>query len=42
MMKLENIGHTEISDINLATGSPRLYQFSDEMKLENVGYLNQH
>ena len=41
MMYLENIGHTEISDINLATGSPRLYQFSPKMTLENVRYLNQ-
>ena len=41
MMFLENIGHAEISDINLATGSPRLYQFSSDMQLKNVGYLDQ-
>ncbi|WP_254413437.1 2,3-bisphosphoglycerate-dependent phosphoglycerate mutase [Dyadobacter diqingensis] len=39
MMYLENIGHDEISDINLATGVPRLYEFSSQMVVNKVGYL---
>jgi len=40
MMYLEDIGHDEISDINLATGLPRLYEFSADMTLEKVNYLS--
>lgn len=39
MMYLENISPEGISEVNIATGSPRLYTFDKELKLINVHYL---
>lgn len=39
MMYLENISPEAISEVNIATGSPRLYNFDSELKLLNVNYL---
>lgn len=39
MMYLENINGITIADVNLATGTPRLYQFDDQMKLSKFGYI---
>jgi len=41
MMYLENISATEIVDVNIATGIPRVYEFSRELKLETVSYLEE-
>ncbi len=40
IMYLENISPTEISNFNIATGIPRLYEFSAELKLQNVHYID--
>ena len=39
MMYLENISPEAISEVNIATGSPRLYNFDNELKLISVNYL---
>ncbi|MEI7582913.1 2,3-bisphosphoglycerate-dependent phosphoglycerate mutase [Runella sp.] len=39
MMYLENISPQAISEVNIATGLPRLYTFDNELKLLNVHYL---
>ena len=40
MMYLENISPTEIAEINIATGIPRLYEFTSDLKLIKVEYLS--
>jgi bisphosphoglycerate-dependent phosphoglycerate mutase len=35
-MYLENINPVAISDFNIATGVPRVYEFNSEMKLQKV------
>lgn len=40
MMYLDGYSATEIADINIATGIPRVYEFSPELKLETAHYLN--
>ena len=39
MMHLEHISETTIADVNLATGAPRLYRFSDVMELQEAAYI---
>ncbi len=39
MMHLEGIGEQEIADIELPTGIPRRYTFSEDLKLEKCEYL---
>ena len=39
MMHLEHISETAIADVNLATGAPRLYRFSDVMELQEANYI---
>ncbi|WP_428659242.1 2,3-bisphosphoglycerate-dependent phosphoglycerate mutase [Runella sp.] len=39
MMYLENISPEAIAEVNIATGSPRLYTFDNELKLMSVNYL---
>lgn len=39
MMYLENIGPDKITDVNIATGAPRIYTFSSHLKLVDVLYL---
>jgi 2,3-bisphosphoglycerate-dependent phosphoglycerate mutase len=39
MMQLEGIGPDEIAQVNLPTGTPRLYSFDGRMHLEKVEYL---
>jgi 2,3-bisphosphoglycerate-dependent phosphoglycerate mutase len=39
MMYLENISKEEISNVNIPTGLPRLYNFDSELKLISVKYL---
>ena len=39
MMHLEHISETAIADVNLATGAPRLYRFSDVMELQEATYI---
>jgi 2,3-bisphosphoglycerate-dependent phosphoglycerate mutase len=39
MMYLDGFSATEIADVNIATGIPRVYEFSPELKLETVDYL---
>jgi len=41
MMYLDGFSETEIADINIATGIPRVYEFSPEMKMETANYLNE-
>ncbi|MEP7143989.1 MAG: 2,3-bisphosphoglycerate-dependent phosphoglycerate mutase [Ferruginibacter sp.] len=38
MMYLERFSATEIADVNIATGKPRVYEFSPELKLETASY----
>ncbi|EIA07149.1 2,3-bisphosphoglycerate-dependent phosphoglycerate mutase [Flavobacterium frigoris] len=40
MMYLEKISETEIAYITLATGIPRVYEFTSDMKLHAVHYLS--
>ncbi len=40
MMYLDGYSPIEISDVNIATGIPRVYEFSTELTLLNVHYLN--
>ena len=39
MMHLEHISESAIADVNLATGAPRLYRFSDAMELQEAVYI---
>ena len=39
MMHLENISTTAIANVNIPTGSPRLYRFDNEQNLISVTYL---
>lgn len=39
MMCLEHISETAIAGVNLATGVPRVYEFSDTMVLQNAYYI---
>jgi len=39
MMYLDGFSETEIADVNIATGIPRVYEFSPELKLETADYL---
>ncbi|MEP7320420.1 MAG: 2,3-bisphosphoglycerate-dependent phosphoglycerate mutase [Saprospiraceae bacterium] len=41
MMYLDGFNATEIADINIATGIPRVYEFSPELKLETANYLEE-
>ena len=38
-MYLDGFGATDIADVNIATGIPRVYEFSLELKLETADYL---
>ena len=40
MMHLEKISEKKISDTNLSTGIPRLYEFDSAMKLNKVNYIH--
>jgi len=39
MMHIENINEEAIADVNIPTGVPRLYHFSNDLKIESVNYL---
>jgi len=39
MMYLEHISHEAIAEVNLATGAPRLYEFTDSMELLKASYI---
>ncbi|MEP7236972.1 MAG: 2,3-bisphosphoglycerate-dependent phosphoglycerate mutase [Ferruginibacter sp.] len=41
MMYLDGISAKEIAEVNIATGIPRVYEFSPELKLETAGYLEE-
>jgi 2,3-bisphosphoglycerate-dependent phosphoglycerate mutase len=41
MMYLDGFNATEISEVNIATGIPRVYEFSPELKLETADYLEE-
>lgn len=41
MMYLDGISETDIADVNIATGIPRVYEFSPELKLETADYLEE-
>ena len=40
MMYLDGYTATEIADINIATGIPRVYEFSEELLLETADYID--
>ncbi|MEP6748853.1 MAG: 2,3-bisphosphoglycerate-dependent phosphoglycerate mutase [Bacteroidota bacterium] len=40
MMYLDGFSATEIADVNIATGIPRVYEFSPELKIETASYLD--
>jgi 2,3-bisphosphoglycerate-dependent phosphoglycerate mutase len=40
MMYLDSFNATEISEVNIATGIPRVYEFTPELKLLTVKYVN--
>lgn len=40
MMYLDGFSETEIVDINITTGIPKVYEFSPELKLETANYLD--
>ncbi|MEO8772050.1 MAG: 2,3-bisphosphoglycerate-dependent phosphoglycerate mutase [Ferruginibacter sp.] len=40
-MYLDGFSATEIADVNIATGIPRVYEFSPELKLETADYLEE-
>ena len=40
MMYLDGFSATEIADVNIVTGIPRVYEFSPELKLETANYLD--
>ena len=39
MMYLDGFSATEIAEVNIATGIPRVYEFSPELKLETADFL---
>ena len=39
MMYLEQLSEEEIAEVNLPTGTPRLYTLNKELKIEKVAYL---
>lgn len=39
VMMLEGISKDDITEFNIPTGAPRLYEFDDEMNVTNSGYL---
>lgn len=39
MMYLEQLSEEEIAEVNLPTGTPRLYTLNEELKIEKVAYL---
>jgi 2,3-bisphosphoglycerate-dependent phosphoglycerate mutase len=39
MMYLDGFSASEIADVNIATGIPRVYEFSPKLKLETANYL---
>lgn len=41
-MYLENISKDDISDINIPTGKPYVYEFDDSLKLISKKYLGEH
>ena len=41
MMYLDGYSASEIADVNIATGIPRVYEFSPELKLETADYLEE-
>jgi 2,3-bisphosphoglycerate-dependent phosphoglycerate mutase len=41
MMYLDGYSATEITDVNIATGIPRVYEFSPTLKLETADYLEE-
>lgn len=41
MMYLDGFSAIEIADVNIATGIPRVYEFSPELKLETADYLEE-
>lgn len=41
MMYLDERGAIEISEVNIATGIPRVYEFSPGLKLETADYLEE-
>ena len=38
-MFLENISETEISELNIPTGVPRLYALQDDLSVKSAHYL---
>ena len=38
-MALEGISESDIAELNIPTGVPRLYSLSDSLQIENVSYL---
>ncbi|MEP7195934.1 MAG: 2,3-bisphosphoglycerate-dependent phosphoglycerate mutase [Saprospiraceae bacterium] len=40
MMYLDGFSTIEIADVNIASGIPRVYEFSPELKIETVNYLD--
>ncbi len=40
MMYLDGFNETEIAEVNIATGIPKVYEFSPELKLESANYLD--
>lgn len=41
MMYLDGLNKTEIAEVNIATGIPRVYEFSPELKLETADYIEE-
>ena len=41
MIYLNGFNVTEIADVNIATGIPRVYEFSPELILETADYLEE-
>lgn len=41
MMYIDGFNAAEISEVNIATGIPRVYEFSPELKLETADYLDE-
>jgi 2,3-bisphosphoglycerate-dependent phosphoglycerate mutase len=39
MMHLEHIGAADIANVDLPTGTPRLYTFDEKLRLQKVAYL---
>jgi len=39
MMNLEQLSEEAIAEVNLPTGTPRLYTLNEQLKIEKVAYL---